>query len=314
MYIPNRKILAVISITAILASLTGSTNLVPARAVAPSFFDIFTEHVTGSGTAGTGSIAAAALFSRASSNGAGGFAGRFVPLVLGQTLSIKGVFSLTTASSDLIPVIPCASGEVGAQGTVVFGNFTGQTVVVFGCVGTGTVGGLRIIDMRSSPIIITFDGVGHGDRVSNPFPSVVMLSVAANTDGSGSAGTGSVDFAEVSEITSETEALLSGGGAFVGTLSGGGAVTPVSGTFGIDNVSLSASLCNANLSGAIANGSFLGQRVTTSVSLVNCPPPIFGPGPHDATLVLTIGTGSNIIYRGKGMGTIKNDDPVPVLA
>lgn len=312
--------MAFISITGILASLIGSANLVPARAVAPSFFDVFTEHVTGSGTTGTGSVAAAAFFSPASSGhpglGIGGFAGRVRPFFAhGGEFSVKGVFSLTTATSDLIPVIPCASGEIGGQGTVVSGNFTGQTVVVFGCVGTGTVGGLRIIDMSTSPFTVTYDGQGTGRWrfLQQPSGSRV-LAVAANTDGSGSSGTGSVDFAEVTGITSETEALLGGGGAFVGTLNGAGAITLVSGIFGIDSVSFSASVCTANLSGAIANGSFLGQRVTTSVSLVTCPPTSFGPGPHDATSVLTIGTGSNIIYKGQGKGIILNDDPVPVLA
>ena len=263
---------------------------------------------SGIGKAGTGSVAVAAFFSSASSSGAGSFAGRVKPFFAqGNLFSMRGVFSLTQASSDLIPVLSCASGEVGAQGIVIAGNFTGQVVVVFGCVGTGVVVGLRIIDVSSSPFTITYDGQGVGDTVVSSSPILAGAVLAGNTDGSGSAGTGSIDVAEAVAVTSDGGLL--GGGAFVGTLSGAGAVTRVAGVF-VPSDALSFAVfirltCSALIPGVITGGSFLGQPVTTSVSLDTCLPTC--PGPQTATGSFTIGTSSNIIYSSTRTHTMTQD-------
>ncbi len=276
-------------VTVFLVSMSGGVTVHAART---SWAAVTLE--AGRGTAGTGSLAVTAFFSGAASSGAGGFTGR---LVRGITIAQSnfGIFSLTTASSDLIPVIPCASGEVGAQGTIIAGNFTGQTVVVFSCVGSGVVGGVRIIDTSTSPFTITYDGGGTGNAKVSSSPILAGAVLAANTDGSGSAGTGSIDFTEGLVLTSDNS--LPSGGGLVGTLAGAGAVTDVSSIFRIDDVSITsstASCFSVVSSGTITSGSFAGQRVLQSFQ--SCVNPSLRVGAASGTL--TIGTpGAIPTYR-----------------
>ncbi len=257
----------------------------------------------GTGTAGTGSIAVAAFFSSSTSSGAGGFAGRVLQSFQNAVNpSLRGVFSLTTATSALVPIIPCASGEIGAQGTIIAGNFTGQTVVVFSCVGSGVIGGLRIINMNSSPFTITYDGEGTGNAKVSSAPILAGAVLAANTDGSGSAGKGSVDYAEALAVTPNNS--LPSGGAFVGTLAGAGAMTDVSGLFRTDAVSVSTNTCTASLSGPITAGSFLSGVVTTLVTLSTCPPT--SPGPQNVTGRTTVALNGNLLFTGNLRGWLQD--------
>src|SRR6059036_691921 len=124
--------LKVLSLLIVLGVL-GSTLGVVRTAAVPFKMIQVEESVSGSGSAGSGSLAVAAFFSVSGSSGAGAFSGD-LHTSLGYS---SGLFRLTIINPANAPVLPCQMGQVSASGSVTSGSFLGAQVLVASCTGSG---------------------------------------------------------------------------------------------------------------------------------------------------------------------------------
>ena len=285
--------LKVLSLLIVLGVL-GSTLGVVRTAAVPFKMIQVEESVSGSGSAGSGSLAVAVFFSVSDSKGAGAFSGTLTDRAFTQEKD--AIFSLNTETSPLIPVLQCGPApEVEATGTVISGSFLGEQVLVASCIGTGVPGAFIIY--HSTPSNPDFSGQGTGTAavLSGSFKG--GIAAAGVTSGSGSTGSGTIYTAEANGITKD--GTLIGGGAFVGTISD----HPV-GTTWVTNRASVQSGCTLTTSGVAASfGSFPNQPVSSSYTLVTCPPA--SSGSQTARFVYVIGGDTSPIYKGTGSALIE---------
>lgn len=243
---------------------------------------------TGSSPTGTGSIAVAAFFSGSTSKGFGAFSGELARIPIHTPEHVEGIFALTDGNPATLPILPCGpAGQVGASGTVTYGSFKGEYVEMAACVGTSDAGVWRL------PAVDYF-GSGPGSSKVSSARIIAGTVLAANTVGAGSAGAGSLDAAQVLALASDGTVLA--GGAFVDTT-----LDIAKNNNWITNRASIQPRCTLTTQGVTStSGSFPKQPITTSATLVTCPPTNLGPQP--ATVTLVIGTSSSPIFAGHGSG------------
>ena len=291
-----------LGILAFSISLTGITP-VNAAMFNPKEYSL-TAPTSGSGSAGTGSVAVAAFFSGSTSKGLGAFSGSLMPLGIGGTnFDVSGIFSLTDPNPSILPVLPCKPvSEIGASGRVVSGSFLGQQVVIAGCADKSNFTVVLLSD--GAPNCIgslshtgcTYSGEGTGNVAVIKSSILAGTVIAANTVGGGSAGGVGVDAAQVLVVASDGSVLA--GGAFVGKTSD---IVKNNNNWMTNRASIQPG-CTLTTQGVTSPfGSFPNQPVTTSATPTSCPQASLGPQPVTVTLV--IGSAINPIYAGHGSGT-----------
>jgi hypothetical protein len=250
--------------------------------------------VSGGGSAGPGSLAVAAFFNLRDSSGAGAFSG-----VIGGVVA-SGLFTLNVTSPAKAPLLPCPMGEMSAGGTVVTSSMPhlqGDQVIIAGCIGSGVSGAFLSGTAELPGNDFSATGTGTGTATVASMPRLQGDVVAAGvTSGSGSAGPGTIYTAEAGGVTKDGS--LFGGGALVGSVSdiNSGSV------WQINKVS-SQTGCALTSSGVTGSfGSFPNQPVSSSYTLVTCPPANLGP--QTSRFVYLVGGDANPIYKGTGSATI----------
>ncbi len=246
--------------------------------------------VSGGGSAGTGSLAAAAIFSVSDSSGGGAFSGTV------GGVQASGLFQVNSGIFVSSSTVPCPMGQVSAGGNVTSGSFSGEQVLVASCIGSGVAASIIFHNDAGE----VFSGQGTGTAAVSRGSGTVSTFVATGvTSGSGSAGSGTIYTAEA-DGTTEDDTLV-GGGAFTGTVSDH--PTQQGNTWGIHAVSFQSG-CTLIASGVTASfGSFPNQPVSSTYTPVTCPPTSLGP--QTARFVYVVGGEVSPIYKGAGSAAFK---------
>jgi len=248
------------------------------------------ETVTGSGSAGSGSLAVAMFYSFQASNGAGAFSGTLHANLGYET----GLFSLTFSNPANAPLLPCPAGQVSFGGTVASGSFQGANVLVAICIGSG-VPGTFLVQYKDGEDAFSGQGTGAATLTSSSLRGGVVA--AGVTTGSGTAGSGTLYTAEADALTRDGTPIT--GGAFVGTVS-----DQPSGNIWNDLRAIVQPGCTLTTSGTTATfGSYPHQPVTSSYTSLTCPPS--STGPQTARFVYVIGGDASPLYKGTGSSIIR---------
>src|SRR5215831_15449682 len=137
--ISSRNLVKILSLTILLGIIVSTSGFVGTASA--KFIRSYNDSYVGSGSglAGSGSLAVATLFSPSTLTGAGAFSGNI------GGVATSGIFTLTVSNPSGTLVLPCASGEVSAGGTVVSGSLLGEQVIVAGCASTGDSPGSFVV-------------------------------------------------------------------------------------------------------------------------------------------------------------------------
>jgi hypothetical protein len=249
------------------------------------------EIVTGSGSAGSGSLAVAMFFSFSAANGAGSFSGD-LHANLGYS---GGLFRLTVSNPANAPLLPCPTGQLSAGGSVTSGSFLGEQVLFAACLGIA-VPGLFVI-YHSTPSNPDFSGQGTGSATYSKANLKAMFTAESVASGSGTAGPGTIYTAEADAVLRDNSLVT--GGAFVGTVS-----DQPSGNIWNGFSATVPSGCTLTTSGVTASfGSFPKQPVSSSYTPLTCPPSSIGPQP--ASFIFVLGDNASPIFKATGDGRIE---------
>ena len=289
------KLLSLLIITGLLASIMlGSVGIaygLNARSSAHA-----QEIVTGSGSAGSGTLAVAYVSTFPDSiNGAGAFSGSLMPLGIGGTnFDAMGLFILNVTKPANTPSLPCSTGQVSAEGVVTWGSFLGAKVLVAGCIGS-SVPGAFVVEYKDGED--AFRGQGTGAASTLKANMKAMFTAEGVTTGSGTAGPGTVYSAEA--VGALRDNSLFGGGAFIRTTLD----VPIGQNNWITNSASIQPGCTLTTSGVTGQfGSFPNQSISSSYTLTTCPPTSTGP---QAIRLYTVGIGdAGQVYKGTGTANL----------
>ena len=260
-------------------------------------------NATGSTSAGPGSLAVASFFSPSTSTGAGAFSGIL------NGVPTSGLFQLTVNTPPNAPVLQCPNLQVSAAGRIVDGPLQPGYAVVSVCVrsqGHPVPGALVLFTANPAD---SFTGQGPGNGAIPLGRSIRAGFVAAGqTAGSGSAGPRNVQTAEAGVITSSGFLFAQSDQCedSVGVGSGHTCFDIAFGTTG--SIKPGCTLTTSGMTSFFS--SFPNQPVTSTYTLVTCPPT--SNGPQTARLVYTIGSDTNPVYTGTGTARMMEEVTIVV--
>ena len=278
----NRSLLMII-----LGMLAFSTGVIGTASAAPSINGWTVDGISISGKLYADSIAVAAFFSIRDSSGAGAFSGTV------GGIPTTGLFLLSVSNPGDATILGCNASQIlSASGSISSGRFVGEHVFVAVCTDTAQELNWSLRVYHAAPSDPLYSATGVGEITASKLLLKAGFVAAGVTSGSGSAGPGTIYTAEADAVAKDGS--LVGGGAFVGTISDVG-----QGNVWVINGASVQPGCTFTTSGVTASfGSFPNQSISSSYTLVTCPPA--SSGTQTTRFVYVVGGDANPIYKGTG--------------
>ncbi len=297
--VSDKTAVKILSVTLVLGMFASPFGLVgtASATLTRSNQSVLAFQASGSGLAGSGSVAVVSFFSLSRSTGGGVLSGDIGNIIGHEWAEL--FFSLTVTGPANAPILPCPSGEVSYGGEVTSGSFLGDQVIVASCVGSGVPAAILI--RQPTPDELLFSGSGTGSSTLVQVQQGVHASevlAAGSTSGSGTAGSGGIQTAEIDEVLSDGSLLVEG--AFTGTVS----LAQLGNTWAGNKAVIQPGCTLATSGVADSFGSFSHQPIASSYTLTNCPPTTLAEQP--ASLVWQVGSDKIFpIYFGTGTAAIE---------